>query len=187
MMSSQIQGGNMRFIGGPATPTPPVDAARPARPEANKQIKFADLNDDRVQFSDFKSPHKWEILEHNSSDVPCHSMENRDSSLGPVSLKNGDALLKSRSEPPFIIPVPARVLREIYRTQEDGLLVQANPVEIAALDQITEASDMVVSVATSSGTVRVKSGDFYVARLKGQDSIGKHLWLIPKEMVTSQF
>lgn len=93
---------------------------------------------------------------------------------GELTAQAGDFIVHPLDDPDNLWPVSKDIFLETYQAVGSGAFQKKSVTEIIALDQITQDPDRLVIVKSLEGDLKVRSGDFYLAR----GSQGE-IWPIP--------
>ncbi len=90
----------------------------------------------------------------------------------------GDYILRDANNPEDVWVVEKNIFNKTYVRTERGTYIKAARVFLAPLTEITEDDNEEITINTKEGDVRVRAGDFYLA--KGSEN---EIWPVPKEKV----
>lgn len=83
---------------------------------------------------------------------------------GELTVKVGDFLVHPQDDPDNVWPVARTIFEQTYEALGGGRFQKSVLTEIIPLEQITQDPNQFVIVKSLEGELRVRSGDFYLAR-----------------------
>jgi hypothetical protein len=97
-----------------------------------------------------------------------------------LTCQKGDYIVSEVGDSPDRWPVAADIFEKTYIEVQPGYYMKRATVLLAPLIDLTDGNpDTPVTIHTDEGSVRVRSGDFYLAR-----GIHGEIWPIPQEKVS---